>query len=251
VSAATTGARIAAIVRPFGLNLVGIGSVSDYDALVPAAFRLGNQDPSAKSAIVLGHGGSAFWYSYQAHVAAHPEHVQRADPLDDFTVGLMRTAIVPRLRAIGLHGRVRFPFGTDEPRVSFVHLAEAAGLGCRSVLGVLIHPEFGPWIAFRGALLVADVLTAPRPAARFDPCGSCTTRPCIAVCPAAAVDRDGWNTRRCIDHRVGHTEDCQSQCDARVACVYGRAHIYPPAALDHHHRSVTNVASKRTPPAPD
>ncbi len=238
MSTATTSAGIAAIVRSFGLNLVGIAAVSDYDASVPAAYRLGTKNPRTTSAIVLGHGGGGFWTAYQRHVAAHPEDAGGPDPLDDFTERLMRTEIVPRLRAIGIEGHVRFPFGADEPRVSFVHLAEAAELGRRSILGVLIHPEFGPWIALRGAILIEDALTAPRPAAGFDPCGSCTDRPCIAACPAAAVDGDGWNARRCIDHRVQHPSHCPSQCDARVACVYGRAHVYPPAALRHHHHSI-------------
>ncbi len=243
MSAATIGARIVSIVRPFGLNLVGIAPVSEYDALVPAAWRLGTQ--RATSVIVMGHGGGGFWAAYQHHIGAHPEHGERADPLDDFTEALMQTEVLPRLRAIGIDGRVRFPFRTDEPRVSFVHLAEAAELGRRSLLGVLIHPEFGPWIAFRGAIMVDEVLTAPRPAAGFDPCASCEARPCVAMCPAAAVDGDGWNVRRCIDHRVQRTDDCQSQCDARVACVYGRAHVYPPDALRHHHSHVVTSPPAR------
>src|SRR5262249_54075293 len=131
------------------------------------------------------------------------------------------------------------PFRETRPRLSFVHLAEAAGLGRRGLLGVLIHPEFGPWIALRGALLVDAVLTAPRPAAGFDPCPACRDRPCIDACPGGAIaSPTGWDVPRCLGFRVerGPENPCHDRCHARVACVYGRHHCYPPDALAYHQR---------------
>ena len=137
----------------------------------------------------------------------------------------------------GVGAELRLPFRASEPPLSFVHLAEAAGLGRRSLLAVLIHPEFGPWIALRGALLIDAAIEAPRPAAHFDPCPRCIERPCIGACPASAVAYPaGWDVPRCIDHRVAVASDCRDRCEARVACVYGRAHRYPAEALAHHHR---------------
>jgi hypothetical protein len=223
--------RVAALVRPYGLNLVGAADVAAYDALVPASHRLGLAPGARRTAIVVGHGGGGFWEAYRAHVRRHPEHERLPDPIDAFTARIMEEQVLPRVPDATLV----LPFRPASPRVSFVHLAEAAGLGRRGLVGVLIHPEFGPWIALRGALFVAEPVVAPRPAAGFDPCPACVDRPCVAACPGAAVSAAaGWDVPRCIDHRIAHAADCRDACGARVACVYGRAHRYPPDALAYH-----------------
>ena len=227
---------VAAEGAAFGLNLVGVARAADYDALVPPKYRLAGGADAHRSAIVIGNGGGAFWSAYRAHAAAHPDFAARPHPLDDFTAEVMRERILPLAARAGVAADLRLPFRDDDPPLSFVHLAEAAGLGRRSLLAVLIHPEFGPWIALRGALLVDADLTAARPAAHFDPCSGCVERPCITACPAAAVSHPGgWDVGRCIDHRIAHASDCPDRCEARVACVYGRAHRYPADAMMHHH----------------
>ena len=218
----------------FGLNLIGVASVSEYDALVPPAYRIGSE--SHRAAIVIGNGGGAFWSAYRAHADTHPGFDTRDHPLDDFTAEIMETRVAPLAASLGVDAELRLPFRASEPPVSFVHLAEAAGLGRRSLLAVLIHPEFGPWIALRGALLIDAEIDAPRPAAHFDPCPSCVDRPCITTCPAQAVAYPaGWDVWRCVDHRIADATACADRCEARVACVYGRAHRYPAEALAHHH----------------
>ena len=219
----------------FGLNLIGVACAADYDASVPEAYRLA--PTPRRSAIVIGNGGGAFWSAYRAHVERHPGFDARQHPLDDFTAAIMETHVLPLAARHGVDAELRLPFRASEPPLSFVHLAEAAGLGRRSLLAVLIHPEFGPWIALRGALLIDEEIAAPRPAAHFDPCPSCVERPCITTCPAKAVASPaGWDVWRCIDYRVAHETICPDRCEARIACVYGRAYRYPPDALAHHHR---------------
>jgi hypothetical protein len=211
-------ARLGAV----GLNLVGATSVTAYDASVPAAHALGPRHPGARGVVVVGHGGGAFW---DAFAAAGPP--AGADPLDAFTRRVVGDALGP----LAPGERLLFPFADP---VSFVHLAEAAGLGRRSLLGLLIHPVHGPWIAFRAALLLPSLPRAPRPADGFDPCPSCTTRPCIAACPAGAVSAAGWDVPRCADARLADDDPCAGGCRARLACVHGQADRLPPAALAFH-----------------
>jgi hypothetical protein len=235
VSAAALLGALAEECSPFGLNLIGVASAAEYDALVPAKYRLA--PTSRRAAIVIGNGGGAFWSAYRAHVDRHRGFDAREHPLDDFTAEIMETRILPLATSHGVGAELRLPFRASEPPVSFVHLAEAAGLGRRSILAVLIHPEFGPWIALRGALLIDEEIEAPRPAAHFDPCPSCVERPCITTCPARAVAYPaGWDVGRCVDYRIEHESICPDRCEARIACVYGRAHRYPADALMHHHR---------------
>ena len=231
-------AELGRTLAPFGLNLIGVATPAAYDALVPASHRLGARAAATRAIVVIGNGGGAFWAAYRSHVARHPADAARDHPLDDFTTAVMEEHVVPLAARLGVRAELHLPYRETTPPVSFVHLAEAAGLGRRSLLGVLVHPEFGPWMALRAALLVDVALAAPRPAAGFDPCPSCATRPCLAACPADAVSHPaGWDVPRCVAFRVARADanPCAGRCHARLACVYGRAHRYPDDALAHHH----------------
>lgn len=234
--------RLASLLRPFGLNLVGATTPAAYDALVPSAHRLGPVERGAVAVLVLGNGGAAFWDAHRRAVLADPTR-PRPDPIDAFTATIMREQVAPFLAEAGIDATIRMPFETTTPLVSFVHLAEAAGLGHRSLLGVLVHPEWGPWMALRGAVFVDRPIVAPRPAAGFDPCPGCLDRPCIAACPAGAVRTpEGWDVPRCVDHRrAGAVDPCATGCHARLACVYGRHARYPADALAHHQGRAARV----------
>ena len=201
---------------------------------MPASHRLGSTAHGA--IVVIGNGGGAFWSAFREYAGAAPD---TAHPLDVFTAAILAAHAAPVAERLGLHPELRFPFEATAPPLSFVHLAEAAGLGRRGLLGVLLHPEFGPWMALRGALLVDEAPVAARPAAGFEPCAACRERPCMSACPGDAIAApDGWNVPRCIDFRVagGDANPCVDRCHARVACVYGRAHVYPADALAYHQR---------------
>jgi len=229
-------AALAHALAPFGLNLVGVTTPRAYDALVPPTHQLGT--PSGGAIVVIGNGGSGLWNAYRDHLTRAPAAARAAHPFDAFTAEVLEAHALPVVRRGSRHAVLRLPFETDAPPLSFVHLAEAAGLGTRSVLGVLVHPEFGPWMALRGAIFVDGAPPAPRPAAGFDPCSSCRDRPCLAACPAGAISASGWNVPVSIDFRVarGEQNPCAERCHARVACVYGRRHRYPDDALAYHQR---------------
>jgi epoxyqueuosine reductase QueG len=223
---------LAAALSAHGLNLVGVTAVEAYDARVPAAHALRRLWPAAQSAIVIGNGGAALWTAFREHCRRHPEWQGHPDPLDRYTQATIERVALPLLR--GAENRVVYPFRFPEDPVAFVHLAECAGLGRRSLLGVLVHPVYGPWIALRAAVLTPERLWAPRPADGFDPCPTCTERACIAACPVGAVSDAGWDVPRCTGHRLGPEERCAPRCHARYDCVIGREHRYPPDALAYH-----------------
>lgn len=223
-------------LAPCGLNLIGVTPAADYDRGVPADVSLARVLPGTRSLVVIGNGGRSFWDAYARRARADPALARSADPLDDFTRAVVTAALADVLgRVCG--ARLIFPFEFGALPVSFVHLAECAGLGRRSVLGVLIHPVYGPWIALRAALaLPEDAGPADRPADGFDPCPTCGPRSCMAACPAEAVGAAGWDIPRCADWRAQVPDPCATRCHARVACVIGPEHRYPDAALEHHQR---------------
>lgn len=229
-------AALGRALSPFGLNLIGVTTPQAYDALVPVSHRLADSETGA--VIVVGNGGGAFWAAYRAYLAERPTAAGVEHPLDTFTAEVLREHALPIVRRVRARATLRLPFETAVPPLSFVHLAEAAGLGTRSVLGLLVHPEFGPWMALRGAILVDEAPPAARPAAGFDPCPTCRDRPCVDACPARAVAWPaGWDVPACVAFRVARADDnpCVDRCHARVACVYGRRHRYPDDALAYHH----------------
>jgi hypothetical protein len=210
-----------------GLDLVGVASVSAYDATVPERHRLASIAPEMRSAIVIGNGGRAFWDAFQ-----RARRRWSPNPLDAFT----RAAVTAALDPLPAGARLVFPFDYPGTPVSFVHLAECAGLGRRSLLGVLVHPEYGPWMALRAAVLLPDAL-APTATPGFDPCPTCIERPCITACPAGAVSAAGWDVPGCMAYRLRPVDDCAGGCHARIDCVLGREHRYPPEALAFHQRA--------------
>lgn len=205
---------------PAGLNLAGVAAVRDYDALVAEPLRIAPRWPAGRAAVVIGNGGRAFWEAARATPGEHP--------LDRFAEERVEEAA----RAVDGVGAILYPHRFAAEPVSFLDLALCAGLGSRSLLGILIRPDYGTWFGLRAAILVeADV--APSPPLSFDPCPSCA-KPCIGACPAGAVSAgSGWNIPVCAAHRL-RGDDCAAGCHSRIACIYGREHAYDEREQRHH-----------------
>jgi epoxyqueuosine reductase len=233
VSSVLDAVRAAAL--PHGLNLAAAISAARYDAAVTPPYRAGAIDSTARSIIVLANGGGALWAALKRHAGRNPGWWEREHPLDDFTREVIEREVAPAARAAGAHCTAVYPFMATGATLNFVELGKAAGLAGPSILGVVVHPTFGPWIAFRAALLVNEPIDAPGDALGFDPCPSCTARSCIAACPVGAVNFPaGWDIPKCLTHRVEDEPDCAMRCHARVACVLGPEHRYPDDEMGHH-----------------
>jgi epoxyqueuosine reductase len=225
-------------LSPHGLNLIGTTTVANYEALVPAQYQVAALMAHAKTLIVIGNGGGDFWQGFRTYCDAHPGFREnREHPLDDYTVAVIETTLTPLLHETKATYRYLYPFRFWTEPVSFMHLAQAAGLAGPSILGVMIHPHYGPWIALRAAVLLDQECAAPPVAAGFDPCPTCTERACITACPARAISSEkGWDIPACVQHRLQVTTDCIDSCQARYHCVYGREHRYPLDELRYHQR---------------
>lgn len=228
--------RIIDSAAPHGFNLLGTTPVAAYEALVPPRYHVASLLPSAKTLVVIGNGGGDFWRGFRTYCDAYPGYpTQHEHPLDDYTVSVLESTLTPILEATEVRYRYLYPFRFWTEPVSFMHLARAAELAGPSILGVVIHPHYGPWMALRAAILINQELSAPPQAPGFDPCPTCKERACIAACPAQALTREnGWNIPACVHHRLRVTTDCTDFCGARYDCVYGREHRYPLDELHYH-----------------
>jgi hypothetical protein len=226
---------IRSAAAPYGLNLVAALPARDYDRIAAPAMRAGTIDAAARSIVVIGNGGGGLWRAFTEHTRRNPGWRDRDNPLDDFTLNVIERYVVAPVRAAGARCVAVYPFMSGGPTLNFMEAAKLAGLAGRSILGVVVHPEYGPWIAFRAALILDVVLDRPGGAIGFDPCPTCTTRSCISACPAGAVTfPGGWDIPRCLTHRVESEADCAPRCHARAGCVLGPAHRYPDDELAYH-----------------
>ena len=180
---------------------------------------LGDGQP-AGTLVLVGNAGPDLWEAF----AAAPEIEAAPDPLDRWTRRVL-TELADRLGAEAL-----FPFG-GPPYLPFVRWAKRAEPVTESPLGMLIHPDYGLWHAYRGALAFAAALNLPPKVDRPRPCDTCADTPCLSACPVGAFTDEGYDVTACTDHIAApEGADCLDLgCRARRACPVGRDYLYAPA----------------------
>ena len=137
-------ADIAAALDPFGMFPRG-------------GFHPGPGDEiDAATVVLVGNAGPAMWQAFAR------DRRTGADPLDSWT----REVLAQVASALG--ARAIFPFG-GPPFHPFMRWAERAGSVHRSPVGLLIHPEYGLWHAYRGLLAFASRIALPPPDGPAEP----------------------------------------------------------------------------------
>jgi epoxyqueuosine reductase QueG len=234
--------RITRDAQGFGLNLIAALPAERYELAAAPGYRASTIYPGCRTIVVLGNGGPYFWHAFKAYAAGNAGWFERDNPLDDFTREVVEKQIVMPIQAAGVECITVYPFGSTGPTLNFMQLATLAGLAGPSIIGVVVHPVFGPWIAFRAALLLDCEIDRPGEAGGFDPCPACSVRSCIGACPASAVSFPaGWNIPQCLAHRVEAHPDCAERCHARVACVLSPDQRYPDDELAYHQARALRV----------
>lgn len=192
----------------------------DADDLVPGLV--------AGTIVLAGIAGGRGWDAF----AASPEAGDgRPNPLDRWSFRVVGDIG----RAVG--ARALFPFA--RPFLPFVRWGQKAEPLHPSPLGLLIHPDFGLWHAWRGALAFSERLALPAPDARSSPCETCETKPCLSACPVGAFASGAFDVRTCATHLMSpQGADCTgSGCRARHACPVGAQYRYRPAQARFHMRA--------------
>lgn len=216
--------EIATALRPSGIFVRG---TVDFKPGEGPILMDGRQ---ASSVLLLGNAGSSIWPAF----AAWRETYDGPDPLDAWSKRIIR----PLAEAFG--GSAYFP--SDPPWQPFQQWAMRAEGLKPSPLGILIHPDFGLWHGYRGAIGFPSALGQDVTAGRH-PCDFCATKPCLDACPVGAV---GSNPARfavstCRDHLkspAGEAGCMLLGCLARNACPVGAAYRYRPEQLRFHMQSL-------------
>lgn len=186
------------------------------------AFHPGPEDmlSGVGTLVLVGFTGNREWPAF----AGSPEASDgQPDPLDRWS-----RRVIGAL-AGGLDATALFPFG-GPPFLPFQRWALKAEPVSPSPLGILIHPDWGLWHAYRGALAFRERLDLPAPDRRPSPCESCIEKPCLSACPVDAFGAAGYDVPACVSHiSVPAGNDCMSNgCLARRACPVGVEHRHQP-----------------------
>jgi ferredoxin len=200
-------------------------AASRHGLLVRGGFRPTAEDgvpalPDGRNAATLmlvGNAGPAMWRAFRAA----PERIRSDDALDAWT----RRVVAEIARGAGAHPL--FPF-EGPPYFPFQRWAMRAEPVHPSPLGILIHPEFGLWHAYRAALAFAEAVDLPEWKERARPCESCERRPCLSACPVGAFDGVSYAVHTCAAHLDTEAgRNClDGGCRARDACPVGAAWRY-------------------------
>lgn len=214
-------AEMASALAVHGLILRGGFAFAEGEGAPP-----GSSGVPAKSVLLIGQAGAAPWPHFQHWWKRQPSELD--NPLDNWC----RQVI----------GAVAHEFGaravspSDRPYLPFQQWAKRAEGLKPSPLGILMHPFYGLWHAYRGALLFDIALPIEVPRNSIHLCDLCDGKPCLKTCPAGAYSGGGFAHADCLSHlRSPAGKPCRSGgCLDRNACPYGEAYRYPPEVQAFH-----------------
>jgi hypothetical protein len=176
----------------------------------------------AGTVVMAGNAGPDMWQAFST------QRDPQADLLDSWSFEVLSAL------AVEFGGAALFPF--TRPHLPFQRWAARAEPCYPSPLGIYVHPDYGLWHGFRGALALSERLELPPPDLRPSPCETCSDKPCLEGCPVSAFSAEGHDVRRCVDHIEGAAgADCMKHgCRVRRVCPVGREYRYAPAQAGFH-----------------
>ena len=185
----------------------------------PGEFQESFPSLSIATVVLLGFTGSAQWACFEGSPEARDG---RADPLDRWSRRQVGT-LAREFAATDV-----YPSGPSPAPLPFQRLALRSEPVHQSPIGLLIHPTWGLWHAYRGALLWGERIELPDIVHSPHPCTSCAGRPCLSACPVDAFTAGGFSLQRCLGHvRSPGGAPCREEgCLARRACPVGAGHRY-------------------------
>lgn len=174
---------------------------------------------SARSLVLVGNTGSSLWEAFSQSAEYRDG---KDDPLDRWSWRI-GDSLAAKHGAVAL-----FPFG-GPPHHPFLQWAKRTEPVTGSMLGMMIHPDYGLWHAYRFALLFqqnfpSDVTEIPV----NDICADCADKPCLNACPVSAFSPQGYDVDSCAQWLEKNSEGaCMSwSCRARLACPVGSKNRY-------------------------
>ena len=209
--------------REAGFDIVHPFSVAAHNAAgTPPAQQLGTFGRQRPLGLIVGNT-RYFWRVFREAVDADPKLRNAVNPIDEYTEARIGFATA----ALGRSTLVSFVHVTDPAPLPIQRMAQSGGLAFLSPSHLSIHPTYGPWIAFRAAIVVDDDELPPASAPGDSPCTGCS-RPCLPALEAAVA-----STRDPTVTSLGEAWPLWAK--VRDVCPVGRAHRYGDDQIRYHY----------------
>lgn len=204
---------------------------------------LSNDTPTA-ALVLFGNSGSSIWPTF----SISEEHIDgQRDPLNRWSERI-GNALASRYS-----GKALFPFG-GPPYQQFLQWAKKTeGLAC-SKIGMLIHPQYGLWHAYRFAIaLPQSVISNDEDRALLNndvhkhACDTCASQSCLKSCPVNAFTEGNYDVETCFRY-LDNTPQAQchrSGCQARTSCPEGQSYLYDSAHAAFHMQQFVSALQGR------
>ena len=207
-----------------GFTLQAVFEVDTLPSWVSEPIRDAGLDRTRYQRLVmLGQAGPRLWDTVESERFA-AEH--RFDEFSRRCVAALVDSMGTPAHEVLYPGEVTLPLG---------RMAELAGWGRASPLGLTINDEYGLWLAHRIVFLI-DAPLETRRLTSSHPCDDCADTPCVSACPVGAVSAEtGFDVVACSEFRIGDRSPCADKCLARLACPIGTEHVYGPEQMAYHY----------------
>ena len=175
---------------------------------------------AAQSLVLFGNTGSSIW----------PEFSTSSELRDGLDNPMDRwSKRIGDEIAAQLGGVAYYPFG-GPPYQPFISWAQKAESLRPSKLGMLLHPEYGLWHAYRFAVALPVVLFDKQTdeSLPLHACDTCLDQPCYSVCPVGAFANNHYDVDRCVRYLDAnpHAACNRDGCMARMNCPKAEEHRY-------------------------
>ena len=209
-----------------GLNLTAVLDTTAFPEQLKGTLCKHRLPPETYGRLILiGNGGGVIW----PHIEQNGRDDQ--DPIDDFSIRIAEQWVKDyvKQKTIRLYPKT-------EMLVPLQQLGVLANWCHPSPLGSSISPVYGPWFAYRVALVTTADLPLKSEPHVPSPCDSCIDKPCMTACPVKAVQGiDQFQIQPCLKHRLTDGSPCADRCLSRLACPVGTEHRYQMAQIQHHY----------------
>lgn len=181
---------------------------------------------SSMSVMLIGNAGAAHWSHFRRWWRTQPAELK--NPLDTWSREV--------IGAVAQEFRARAVYPSEKPYQPFQQWAMRAEGTRPSPLGILMHPDYGLWHAYRGALLFDHEIEIQPHRNPIHLCDACVAKPCLKACPVGAYSEAGFAHQDCLAHVRGpHGAPCRATgCLDRNACPCGTAYRYPADVQEFH-----------------
>lgn len=233
---------LAARLMEAGLDLCAATQVGRYNATIAARapeFELPDYGNPRSLVVVIGNT-RALWPRLLEAMAEDETLMGHPDPVDTYAQREIERAVGEVVEETGIEASYRLAAHVPERGasvenggVAIQELARIAGMADLSPSNLAVHPEHGPWIALRAAV-VFDT-EGPDDTVVVQVCKDCEA-PCTDALEAAlqATRESQQDEEEPLDDPVAR--HWEKWLDVREACPVGEGSKYPPEQSEYHYK---------------